>query len=77
MKALRVYGLPASLALLLAVLLLDRPAPVASPEPGFLHDPDSMTAEERQEEGHAWEMFDWWYGPRAYPNERIPASAFY
>lgn len=75
MKAIRAYGLPASLALLLAVLLSSRPAP--PPAPGFLHDPDSMTEEERQEEGHAWEMFDWWYGPRAYPNARIPESAFY
>jgi hypothetical protein len=29
------------------------------------------------EEGHAWEMFEWWYDQRAYPNRLIPKSAFH
>lgn len=31
---------------------------------------------EIHEEGHAWEMFEWWYGQRAFPNELIPAAGF-
>lgn len=30
-----------------------------------------------EQEGHAWEAFEWWYGTRAYPNESLPKSAFY
>ena len=33
--------------------------------------------EEEKEEGHAWEMFEWWYGQRAYPNELIPKRAYF
>ncbi|MCA9751322.1 MAG: hypothetical protein KC591_03960, partial [Gemmatimonadetes bacterium] len=32
--------------------------------------------EERMEEGHAWEMFDWWYGQRAFPHALIPQDGF-
>ncbi|GJM43793.1 MAG: hypothetical protein DHS20C21_06350 [Gemmatimonadota bacterium] len=45
--------------------------------PGFLFDEAAFSEEQKKEEGHAWEMFDWWYGPRAFPNERIPESAFF
>lgn len=31
---------------------------------------------EIHEEGHAAEMFDWWYGQRAFPNEAIPDAGF-
>lgn len=43
--------------------------------------PDEEMRELREgklkEEGHAWEMFEWWYGQRAFPDEMIPKSAFW
>jgi len=30
-----------------------------------------------KEEGHAFEMFEWWYGQRAFPDELIPKSAYW
>ena len=44
---------------------------------GYLMDPDVLPEEEKKEEGHAWEMFDWWYSQRAYPNALIPKSGFW
>ncbi|MFN8177259.1 MAG: FlgD immunoglobulin-like domain containing protein [bacterium] len=32
---------------------------------------------EGQGEDHAWEMFEWWYGQRAYPNDLIPQQGFW
>ena len=31
---------------------------------------------DRQEQGHAMEMFEWWYGQRAFPNAEMPADGF-
>jgi hypothetical protein len=36
-----------------------------------------LTEGHTKEEGHAWEMFEWWYSQRAFPNELIPKAAFW
>ncbi len=45
--------------------------------PGFLRDVEALSREDKFEEGHAWEMFEWWHGQRVYPNEELPKSAFW
>lgn len=53
------------------------PSPV---ERMSLRFPDREMAELREgntkEEGHILEMFEWWYGQRAFPNAEIPADAW-
>jgi hypothetical protein len=52
----------------------------ASAPPGarLVHRPvEEEAGAGKQEEGHAWEMFEWWYGQRAYPNELIPKRGFW
>ncbi|MGQ0721770.1 MAG: FlgD immunoglobulin-like domain containing protein [Candidatus Eiseniibacteriota bacterium] len=63
-----------------AAAFLLRPDPPEDPAPAaprFLYDPDSISEEEKKSEGHAWEMFEWWYSQRAYPNELIPKDAYW
>ncbi len=50
---------------------------VDATEPHFLFDPEEISEEEKESEGHAWEMFDWWYSQRAYPNRLIPKDGFW
>jgi hypothetical protein len=59
------------------LLRLDLPADDPAPAPRLLHDPGSISEEEKRSEGHAWEMFEWWYSQRAYPNELIPKDAYW
>lgn len=33
--------------------------------------------DDKKEEGHAWEVFEWWYGTRAFPDRLIPQSAYF
>jgi photosystem II stability/assembly factor-like uncharacterized protein len=66
-------------ALVAAALLLrmDRTEDTPAQAPRFLHDAEKLSEEEKQSEGHAWEMFEWWYSQRAYPNELIPRDAYW
>lgn len=65
------------LAVVAYPLMRDRASNETPAERTFLFDLDEISEEEKKEEGHAWEMFEWWHDQRAYPNEQIPASGFF
>jgi hypothetical protein len=68
----------ASLAVAGSLVLLALPRGDRAPDgPRPLFDPDRLTEEEKRSEGHAWEMFEWWYSQRAYPHERIPPDGYW
>jgi len=68
----------ASLAVAGAAAFLLVPRGSEAPdEPRPLFDPDRLTEEEKKNEGHAWEMFEWWYSQRAYPDELIPRDGYW
>ena len=84
MKTYRLIGAILALGLVATLLLMTLPRDPGEREipPGFtklrLSDEEEKEAgEDRKEEGHAYEAFEWWYGSRAFPDELIPKSAFY
>ncbi len=82
MKSLHLYSAAACvLGVVLFVATKDRALEKdASAPPVELRFPDEEREKfargEFHEEGHAGEMFEWWYGQRAFPNEHIPARGF-
>jgi hypothetical protein len=84
MKATRSIGAFFALGLIaiLALTLIPRHRAEREIPPGFTRlrlsdEEEKEFGEDRKEEGHAYEAFEWWYGTRAFPDELIPKSAFY
>lgn len=60
-------------------LAVPRPGPDGSPPSSAQPAPGVEPGEgpEAAAEGHAWEMFEWWYTQRAYPHDRIPIDGWW
>ena len=84
MKAFRSIGIVFALGLIAVFILslpprerVDRKLPAGFTKLRLSDEEEKEAGEDRKEEGHAWEAFEWWYGTRAYPFELLPKAAYF